>query len=29
MESVNQLRKNDPNVIKPPVWEDLGYANYE
>lgn len=29
MESVNQVKKSDPNVIKPPLWEDLGYANYE
>lgn len=29
MELANQLKKNDPNHIKPPVWEDLGYANYE
>lgn len=25
----NLIKRNDPNVVKPPVWEDLGYANYE
>lgn len=29
MELVNQLKMNDPVTIKPPTWEDLGYANYE
>lgn len=29
MELANQLRTNDPNETKPPVWEDLGYANFE
>ncbi len=29
MVSENQTRMNDPNEVKPPVWEDLGYANFE
>jgi hypothetical protein len=29
MESVNQVKRSDPNETKPPVWEDLGYANFE
>jgi hypothetical protein len=29
MASVNPVKMNDPNEVKPPVWEDLGYANYE
>lgn len=29
MESVKQVKTNDPNYVKPPTWEDLGYANYE
>lgn len=29
MVSVKQAKTSDPNETKPPVWEDLGYANYE
>jgi hypothetical protein len=29
MASVNLVKMNDPNEVKPPVWEDLGYANFE